>query len=129
MVIFDTNIIIDHLRISGKKKSLLLQFAEKSPKESFAISMLTVQELYEGQSTRDSDKEAALLATISPLKILTYNYEIAKLAGKIARDLKRSIELADAAIAATVIMNNAELLTLNAKDFRGIKGLELVNRS
>ena len=126
MVILDTNIIIDHLRRPPKKISLLVKIVEKKPKENLAISMISIQELYEGRSTKSKTKEQYLLATIAPLKILPYNYEVAQLAGEIARDLNQPIELADAAIAATAILNGAQLFTLNKRDFRGIKNLELM---
>lgn len=126
MVIFDTNIVIDHLRTAKAKGSLATEFAEKYPKEFLALSTISVQELYEGKSTSDRQKELALLSVISPLKILPYTFETAILAGKIARDLKRPIELADAAIAATAIINKASLLTKNKKDFQGIRDLILL---
>lgn len=126
MVILDTSIVIDHLRQPKKKKSHLVKIAKQRPKETLALSIVSIQELYEGQSTKDEEKEQYLLATIAPLKILPYTYEVARLAGEIARDLGHTIELADAAIAATAIVNGAELLTLNKKDFRGVKGLEFV---
>jgi predicted nucleic acid-binding protein len=129
MVILDTSVIIDHLRQTGKKQSSLMKFAAKSPKESLTLSVISVQELYEGQSTRNEKQEQLLLATISPLKILPYTYQIAKLAGTVARDLKGPIELADAAIAATAISNGAELLTLNKKDFQHIPKLVLAELS
>jgi len=103
-----------------------MKIAKEKPKEVLAISLLSVQELYEGRSTRDDQKEQYLLATISPLKILPYTYEIAQLAGEIARDLDQPIELADAAISATTILNAASLLTLNKKDFINIQNLELL---
>ncbi|MDO8570753.1 MAG: PIN domain-containing protein [Candidatus Daviesbacteria bacterium] len=124
MVILDTNIIIDHLHLQKKgHDSELMKIARLKPKEVLALSMISVQELYEGQSTKDENMEQYLLATISPLRILPYTYEIAQLAGEIARDLNRSIELADATIAATAILNGGVLLTLNKKDFSGIKDL------
>ena len=124
MVILDTNIIIDHLRLQKKgRDSELMKIARLKPKEVLALSMISVQELYEGQSTKDENMEQYLLATISPLKILPYTYEVAQLAGEIARDLEFPIELADAAIAATTILNGGTLLTLNKKDFSGIKEL------
>lgn len=126
MVIIDTSIIIDHLRASHKGKSVFLSFSEKHSKESLAISVITVQELYEGKSTKDPQKEKMLLATIAPLKIFPYSFEIAKMAGEIARDMEKPIELADAAIAAISIIQNAELLTLNRKDFSGIPNLDLL---
>ncbi len=125
MVVLDTSIIIDHLRQPKEKETYLTKIAKQKPKEELAISMISVQELYEGKSTKDGEKEQHLLATIVPLQILLYTYEVAQLAGKIARDLGRSIELADAAIAATAIINGAQLLTLNKKDFLGIEGLKL----
>lgn len=125
MVVLDTNVIVDHLRLADSKiNSKLMEIVENNPKETLAISMVTIQELYEDKSTRDSQKEQYLLATISPLKILPYTYEIAQLAGEIARDLMRPIELADAAIAATAIVNRCVLFTLNKKDFEEIPQLQ-----
>ena len=124
MVILDTSIIIDHLRAHQLSKSLLMRLVEKYPKLSLGLSLVSVQELYEGRSTLSEDKEKDLLATISPLKILPYTYETAKVAGMLARDLGRPIELADAAIAATVLLNHAQLYTLNTKDFARIPELE-----
>lgn len=126
MVILDTNVIIDHLRRSKTEESHLVKIVRERPKETLAVSVISVQELYEGKSTQDEEKEQFLLATIAPLKILSYTYATAKLAGKIARDLKRPIELADAAIAATAIISGGDLFTLNKKDFRHIKGLNLL---
>jgi predicted nucleic acid-binding protein len=125
MVILDTNIIIDHLRQNKNKKSKLVQIASLKPKEALAISTISVQELYEGKSTKEAKKEQLLLATISPLKILPYTYETAKLAGQIARDLPINIELADAAIAATAILSGSPLFTLNHKHFQNIPQLNL----
>ncbi len=100
---------------------------KNNPKEDIAISMITIQELYEGRSTKDPRKEQFLLATISPLKILPYTYEVAQLAGAIARDLGQAIELADAAIATTAIANGCQLITLDKNDFQGIEDLAIGN--
>jgi len=129
MVILDTNIIIDHLRFSTKGETTLMSIAKKIAKENLAISVITVQELYEGKSSKDKQKESYLLSTITPLKILPYDYEIAQLAGEIVRDFEQPIEFADAAIAATAIVNGAFLNTLNKKHFQGIVGLEFWQNS
>lgn len=125
MVVLDTDVIIDHLRERHARETALLRIAKKVPKENLAISVITVQELYEGKSAAEKDKEEYLLATITPLRILTYNYEIADLAGELARDLRQPIEFADAAIAATALVHGASLATLNQRDFGKISGLEL----
>lgn len=125
MVILDTSIIIDHLRSSSSGQTALIKLVKEYPKISLSLSLISVQELYEGKGTLDEEREKDLLATISPLKLLPYTYEVAKLAGILARDVKRPIELADAAIAGTAILNQAQLYTLNRKDFDGIPELEL----
>jgi predicted nucleic acid-binding protein len=123
MVVLDTNIIIDHLRQVIGTETLLERVARAHAKDSLALSVVSIQELYESKSTKERKKEGDLLATISPLDILPYTYDVAELAGKIARDLHSPIELADAAIAATAIVYGGQLLTLNRKHFTGIPDL------
>ena len=124
MVILDTSVIIDHLRQPPAKSALIKMFKAR-PEEVLAISVMSIQELYEGKSTKNEEKEEHLLSTLAVLEVMPYTVEVARLAGTMARDLKRSIELADAAIAATTILNQAQLFTLNKRDFRGIKNLDL----
>lgn len=123
MVILDTNIIIDHLR-QTRGESYLKRLTNNHPEELLSLSVISIQELYQGQSSKNLSNEKSLLATISPLRILPYNFVVAQTAGALLRDLGRPIELADAAIAATTIINNGQLLTFNKKDFQGIKDLE-----
>ncbi len=125
MVVIDTSIIIDHLRQPFSQDTVFMKLVRRIQKEQLLLSVMTVQELFEGKSTKDSRKEEYLLMTITPLKIVPYTFEMAKVAGEIARDLKRPIELADAAVAATALIYSAPLFTLNKKDFVGVKDLEL----
>lgn len=128
MVILDTNIIIDHLRqYPRNKKSVLDDIIKKITPNNLFLSVISMQELFAGDSTRNKQLEEWVLDVISPFKILPYTEKIARLAGQIERDLGRLIEFPDAAIAATAIINRASLFTLNKKDFRGIKNLELLD--
>ena len=124
MVVIDTNIIIDHLRQDSEQDSHFMRIVRRIPKEELLLSVITIQELFEGKSTKDPRKEEYLLMTITPLKIVPYTFEMAQRAGEIARDLRRPIELADAAIAATALITGASLFTLNKKDFQSIEELE-----
>lgn len=126
-MILDTSIIIDHLR-RPVGESVLIKLYEKLADQVLGISVVTIQELYEGKSTKDAGKEGQLLSVLGLLEVLPYNLEVAKLAGEIARDTKEPIELADAAIAATAIVNEAELYSLNEKHFKNIPGLTLVRQ-
>lgn len=127
MVVLDTNIIIDHLRQSPhEQKSALDEVIQKTSLINLAVSVISLQEIFAGASTRKKEIEAWVLKVISGFKILSYSNEVAKLAGQLERDLGRPIEFPDAAIAATAILNKASLFTLNKKDFQGIKNLKLV---
>lgn len=126
MVILDTNIIIDHLRLWSKKKSALDEINQKISIDNLALSIVSIQELFVGESTREVIIEERILKLVASLKVLPYTQEIAKLAGEILRDISPNIEFADAAIAATTILNKAKLLTLNKKDFKTVKGLKLI---
>jgi len=128
MVIIDTNIIIDHLCLAIEKQtpSLLIQLVKNYPQTKLALSIISVQELYEGQSTKIKEREIELLRSIAPLAIVPYDYQVASLAGQIARDAKKPIRFADAAIAATAITNQANLFTLNTNDFKKIPALKLL---
>lgn len=127
MVILDTNIIIDHLRQRRICPSALMRLVSAMPGEELAISTITVQELYTGRSSRDPKAEEYLLATIMPLTILPYVYEIARQAGELARDSAQPLTLADAAIAATALAHGAFLCTLNVRHFREISNLKLLS--
>ena len=129
MVILDTNIIIDHLRQSPGRKTLLKELVKKYNEHNLVISVVTIQEIYEGKSTKDKENEEKFLSTISHLKTLSYTFEIAQLAGQIARDFDKPIDFADAAIASTAIINDCELATRNIKDFKGIKNLQFAELS
>lgn len=126
MVILDTSIIIDHLRKEGNKFSLLERLLARLPKESCAISILTIQELYAGKSMREAKREEKMLATIAPHSIIPYDYNTAVTAGALIRQRERRMSFADAAIAGTAIIHKYPLATLNTKDFLGIQGLTLL---
>ena len=127
MVVLDTNIIIDHLRQSPDKQTYLATLVKEFKEHNLSISIISIQEIYEGKSTKEKKQEEEFLATISRLRILPYTFEVAQLAGEMARDLGRPIDLADAAIAATAIINDCKLATLNKKHFKDIKDLELID--
>ena len=126
MVVIDTNVIIDHLRQKGSAESVLSQLFDQIELTEAAISFITVQELFAGQSTKEKEIAEWILRIINPYKILPYTFETAKLAGEIDRDSKNQIDFPDAAIAATAILNKARFFTLNKKDFQGIKDLKLI---
>lgn len=126
MVILDTDILIDYIRQPENKNSHIRILLKSIPSQDLAISILTIQELYVGESSKVKQKAEFFLNLISKLVILHYDYVTAKMAGEIMRDIRPRVQFVDAAIAATAILNKAKLLTLNRKDFQGIKNLKLI---
>lgn len=125
MVVLDTNIIIDHLRQVTTTESLLSKVNKKEGRSALYLSVISIQELFEGKSTKNKSKLKELLSIIAPINILEYNYDIAELAGRLARDSVVPMEFADCAIAATCIFNDTSLFTLNTKHFKQLNGLNL----
>lgn len=125
MVVVDTNVVIDHLRSKGVEQTLFEEIVSKAELPNVAVSVITLQELFAGQSTKNVRKKAELTTMIQSLLILPYSEDIARRAGELARDLTQPIEFADAAIAATALIFDAPLATLNTKHFKSIPQLQL----
>ena len=124
-VVIDSNIFIDHLRLSQKsdKKSqleLLIENKNVIP----LIASTTIQELFAGQSSKKIKEEGKIKKLLTLFKQIPIDSKIAKLAGKIIRDTKKVVLVADAQIAAVAILTNSKLLTNNKKDFKNIKGIK-----
>lgn len=126
VIIIDTNVIIDHLRQKSKPATIYKNIVEKYEYFNLAISTITIQELFIGQSTKENRDLQKLTNTIKPLKLLALTPRIARLAGELMRDNGPKLQFADAAIAATALHYGAHLATLNTKDFVGIPNLKLL---
>lgn len=125
MVVFDTSLIIDYLRRKKGEKTPFEKIIEKLKRNELSVPVLSLQELYQGKSMDKEGEEIRIQKILLPFNVLAYSVEIAKKAGKIVRDSNNSVAFVDAAIAATAIINGAQLATLNLKDFEKIKGLEI----
>ena len=72
MVVVDTSVVIDHTR-QKSKISIFDRFSKQS-KDRLGISLITIQELFAGQSTKDKETEDRLLGLIDSLEILPYTF-------------------------------------------------------
>lgn len=118
-VLIDTDIVIDFLR--GDKQAIC-HF--KADSESLCFSAITVAEIYAGIKGKKEEAEVERLFSIFPV-IATTN-EIAREAGKLVKQYRpsHSVEIPDAIIAATCIISDSELNTLNVKHYPMFKGLK-----
>lgn len=110
-LLVDTDVFIDHLR-----------GARPLPHRgnSISYSVITRAELFAGEGTQEEIVEV-LLSAFSELPV---ERSIAERAGRLRRD--KGLRMPDALIAATALDHGLSLMTRNKKDFKGVRGLRLV---
>jgi|SRR3989338_2816540 len=120
MILIDTNIFIDHFR---NFKPATTFFESLQERNNVLFSAITEAELVSGTINKDTEKKELLLRFLSQWNKIEVTNEIAVLAGDLRRD--NALFLPDAIIAASAIINKAELITKNIKDFKDIKELKI----
>ena len=118
LLLIDTDVLVDYLRGHGKAVAFV---GARSTR--IILSSVVVAELYAG--VRGDREEAALEAFVSLFRVVPVEGEIARKGGLYKRDYGRShgVGLADAILAATAEVEDAELKTLNTKHDPMFKGL------
>ena len=122
-MVIDTNIFIEFLRAKDKTNTILFNLFDY---KNLSISTITVFELYAGAGNEAKWKDLKIL--LENISIIPVDEEIAKQAAKIYQNLKsenKLIEFRDILIAATAIVNDLELITINEKHFSRIENLNI----
>jgi predicted nucleic acid-binding protein len=119
-VILDTNILIDYLRGSKESAKFLESF-----QDILCVSAMTVAELYAG--ARNDRERSGLDQFVEAFSVLPVNKTISKKGGAYRRKYGKShnVDLIDALIAATAVMNEMTLFTLNKKHFPMLRKVSL----
>lgn len=121
-ILVDTSIIIDFLRQKDKSKTIQIKLEQSQI--PLHVSIITHTECFSGKSIWEKTEAfQALKSLFSDIKILPLEEEISEKAGQIRAKYNKNI--ADAIIAATSIIHDLDLATLNIKDFKKIAGLRL----
>jgi tRNA(fMet)-specific endonuclease VapC len=123
-MVIDTGIFIEHLRAKDKSSTILFGLADET--ELF-ISAVSLYELYMGATSKEKMQD--IINLTSDLTILPFTDEIALKAGQIYHQLRASnqlIEFRDIFIAATCLVFNLPIATLNKKHFRRIDSLKIL---
>ena len=124
-MVVDTGIVIEHLRAKDKSVTTLSRFFDAP--ELF-ISAVSIYELYMGATS--NTKENDIAAAIAKIDILPFDNLVAISAAQLYNKLKQKnqlIEFRDIFIAATCIVNEMPLLTLNKKHFNRIDSLKIID--
>ena len=111
-LLLDTSILVDYLR----NKPAAVTYVEATAAQQL-LSAVVVAELYGG--VRDGAERAQLDALVASYSVLPVTESIAVEAGLLWRQYRPShgVGLADALLAATALVHNATLVTLNSKHF------------
>jgi hypothetical protein len=117
-IVLDTDVLVDFLR--GRSKAVAFVNAHS---DRIILSSIVVAELYAG--VKGDAEQAALDDFVSLFRVASVNAEIAKAGGLYKRNYGKShgVGLADAILAATAEIENAELKTLNIKHYPMLEGL------
>ena len=121
MILIDTNIFIEYY----KNNPVICKQIERIDPQETVVSDVVCAELYFG--ARDKQELANIVADMEKLTMLPIFSNISKLAVDLVKQfcLSHKLRLPDAQIAATALFHNAELFTLNKKDFAYIPNLKL----
>lgn len=111
-LLIDTDVLIDYLRDKSEAVSYLENLTQP-----LLISVITVAELYAG--IRDGSERARLDEFIRAFEVVEVDREISIKGGLYRRDYLKShnVGLADALIAASAEIRQADLVTMNSKHF------------
>ena len=93
-----------------------------------ASASITVFELWQGLEIKDSKKREKILNILQSIGLLSFDFNSAKEAGNIYRELRKkgiTIDAEDTMIAGIAKIYNETLLTRNVKDFRRIENLKV----
>ena len=118
----DTDVLIDFLRGREQAVSFVNRHSDR-----IIMSTIAVAELHAGVRGGKADPEqAALESFLSLFRVVPVSDAIARLGGLYKRDYGAShgIGLADAVVAATATLEDADLKSLNVRHYPMFEGIE-----
>lgn len=112
--LFDSDVLIGHLR---RKRSIEDYVEELEAGDRLCCSVISLAEIYAGMRPEEENPTRKLMESLFHFPVTR---EIAEKAGEIKRELKskgHNIYLDDCLIAATAVLQDAILVTLNQKHY------------
>ena len=120
MILVDSNIFIEYY----KNNPAICKVLEQIAPQEIVVSDVVCAELYFG--ARNKQELSDIVSDMEEITALAITPTISKLAVDLVKQycLTHKLKLPDAQIAATALIHNAELFTLNRKDFAYIPNLK-----
>jgi hypothetical protein len=121
MILCDTNILIEIYKANAK----IIKSVKKIGQENIAVSDVTCAELLFG--ARNKKELQTIRKDLNKLTVLPIQSIVSAMAVELVEKyaLSHKLSLPDALIAATAIIYNVELYTLNVKDFKFLENVRL----
>lgn len=122
-ILIDTSVFIEYFRKKKKEQTVLYNLYKKY---KLTTSVICYFEFIAGSKEKDKDFVNTLF---NEIEIITFDKTAAKKASKLYKELKllnKLIDFRDLFIAATAIVNDMPLATLNIKHFDRINDLETI---
>ncbi|MDO8570710.1 MAG: type II toxin-antitoxin system VapC family toxin [Candidatus Daviesbacteria bacterium] len=121
-LIVDTSILIDHLRGGNAWKKIAGEIDDDT---QLFVPTIVLFELFSGTSTKDPVNVRQIYKLLSNFQRLDLSEAVARQAGELYRDTKKTLQVPDYIIAASALQMNATVVTLNKKHFAQITHLSL----
>ncbi len=121
MILCDTNIFIEIYRGNNS----IIDILQTIGQQNIAVSDVTCAELLYG--ARNKNELQIIRKDLNKLTILPIQTDISALSVELVEkfSLSHNLSLPDALIAATALIHDIELYTMNTKDFRFLKNIKL----
>ena len=122
-MVLDSTIFIEHLRASDKTKTTFWRIPNGT---ALYVSVVTLYELYMGATNPKKWDDVSLL--VDGLTILPLTRGVSEEAARIFQDLRNRNQLIghrDILIAATAVVHDHSVKTLNVKHFSRVTGLKV----
>ena len=131
MICADTTVLIDEFRAKGVLTAAVNRALLRHGAEELVVPFATAGEFLDGASSVSEERCQEALSLLRRRRIIPAGLDVAEHYGRIGAALRKDKTLSgrshnDIWIAATARSLGARLLTRNAKDFRGIDGLEVI---
>jgi len=117
-VVVDTSVLVEHLRLGGKKS----QYARTVDRIEPIISFVTVAELYSGKSAWKEEHAKEIETLLAGVEVKFAGRQRSKEAGRLRAD--RELTLPDAFIAGLAVELGLPVFTLNKRDFAKVAGIK-----
>ncbi len=124
IILVDTSILIDYYRKTDKENSIWIALVRQG--NSFAISAITKYEIYSGANPNQLTFWDGVLRAITVIPFDEVAVDTAVNLNNALKRKRKQIDLADLFIAATAVVHDLPLATLNRKHFDRIDTLNIV---